>query len=197
MPYINGMALMGTYPISTPREPGSDKTTFIYRIARTAENKDTWTSLLERPGFGGAHREISLTLGTEAGEILPSLFNQEGDGQRLQLMIVSSWWWVPAILLFLFVIAIYLAARHTDIIRDTDCQPTTGKRPYSLARFQMAVWLVLVVTAYLMIWMITRDRADIPAAVLSLIGISSGTALGAPDLSTPISEPRAGRLKKR
>ena len=179
VPYIDDMALMGTYPASAPREPGSDKTTLIYRIARTAENKDTWTSLLERPGSDGAHREISFTLGTEAGEMLPSLFNQEAGGQRLQLMIVSSWWWVTAILLFLFVIGIYLAARYTDIIRDTDCQPGTGKRPYSLARFQMAVWLVLVVAAYLMIWMITRDRGDIPGTVLGLIGISSGTAVGA------------------
>ena len=111
VPYIDGMALMGTYPVSAPREPGSDKRTFIYRIARTAENKDTWTSLLERPGSEGAHREISFTLGTEAGEILPSLFNQEAGGQRLQLMIVSSWWWLTAVLLFLFVIGIYLAAQ--------------------------------------------------------------------------------------
>ena len=179
VPYINGLALAGTYHVSAPHEAHSDKTTLIYRIARTPENKDTWTSLLARPGSEGAHREVSFTLGTETGEILPSLFDEEGEGQRLQLRIISSWWWIPALLLVIFLICIYLAARYTDIIRDTDCQPTTGRRPYSLARFQMAVWLVLVVAAYLMIWMITRDRGDIPGTVLGLIGISSGTAVGA------------------
>jgi hypothetical protein len=88
------------------------------------------------PGFGDAHRKISFTLGTEAGEMPPNRFTEEADGQQLQLIIISSWWWIPAVLFSLFLSGSYLAARHSDSIRDNVLQPATGKRPTALLAFR-------------------------------------------------------------
>src|SRR6185437_5763617 len=51
--------------------------------------------------------------------------------------------------------------------------------PYSLARFQMAFWFVLVIVAFVLIWIVIGDTETITQGVLVLIGISAGTAVGA------------------
>jgi hypothetical protein len=53
-------------------------------------------------------------------------------------------------------------------------------RPYSMARWQMAFWFILVTTAFLAIWMITGDsHGVITTQALFLIGLGAGTALAA------------------
>lgn len=49
----------------------------------------------------------------------------------------------------------------------------------SLARVQMGWWFFLVVAAFFYIWTVIGYMPDLPASVLGLIGIASGTALGA------------------
>lgn len=66
-------------------------------------------------------------------------------------------------------------ARRTSLLRDG----AGAQAPYSLARFQLAFWSVLVIAAYVFIWMITDELDTITGSVLVLLGIGSGTALGA------------------
>jgi hypothetical protein len=76
-------------------------------------------------------------------------------------------------------IAFLALARHTPIIRDpAAARRPDGKRPYSLARGQMAFWFFLVIAAYFFLWIVTGDMDTLNASVLALIGISAGTALG-------------------
>jgi hypothetical protein len=49
--------------------------------------------------------------------------------------------------------------------------------PWSLDRLQMAWWTLLVVSAFLFIWMISGDYGSLSNSVLALIGISAGTGL--------------------
>ena len=51
--------------------------------------------------------------------------------------------------------------------------------PYSLGRWQMAVWFVLVIGAFAYIWIVTGASDTITPTVLTLLGIGAGTALGA------------------
>ncbi len=51
--------------------------------------------------------------------------------------------------------------------------------PYSLGRWQMAVWFVLVIGAFSYIWIVTGASDTITPTVLTLLGIGAGTALGA------------------
>jgi cation transport ATPase len=76
-------------------------------------------------------------------------------------------------------IAFLALARYTPIIRDpAAARRPDGRRPYSLARGQMAFWFFLVIAAYFFLWIVTGDMDTLNASVLALIGISAGTALG-------------------
>lgn len=65
------------------------------------------------------------------------------------------------------------------MLRDTGEPPSGGKRAYSLARFQMALWFVTVVFAFAFAYAVTGDMSPIPQGTLILMGIGAGTAVGA------------------
>jgi len=99
----------------------------------------------------------------------------------LELVILPEFWvyafFVTLALAFLLLVWL---ARKTALLRDRgEGMAEGGKAPYSLARFQLACWLFLVVAAYVFIWMITGELDTITGSVLALLGIGSGTALGA------------------
>lgn len=74
----------------------------------------------------------------------------------------------------------WLLANKSDILRDSGPKPLgIERKPFSLARFQMAWWFFWVITSFLFIWLITGAYDIITASVLGLIGIGAGTALGA------------------
>lgn len=52
------------------------------------------------------------------------------------------------------------------------------RKPYSLALTQLAFWSFLVIASYFAIFIVTSQFPPITGSVLTLIGISSGTALG-------------------
>src|SRR4029450_6818542 len=92
-------------------------------------------------------------------------------------------------------IAFVSLARYTHIIRDPAApRRPDGKRPYSLARGQMAFWFFLVIASYFFLWIVTGDMDTLNASVLALIGISAGTALGSAfvDAAKPASVGSSG-----
>jgi hypothetical protein len=83
------------------------------------------------------------------------------------------------VVLFLLILFISVAFR-TDILRD----PTRKLRsdlnfPFSLSRLQMAFWLFVVVSSFLFLFVATQKVTVLNVTCLWLIGIGSGTALGA------------------
>jgi hypothetical protein len=139
---------------------------------QTENSKATWSELL-----GRANRttgEYELSVGLENGPLLP--------GYKFALEVVPPVWLTfYAMLLTVFVGLFVWMARSSNIMRDSVTLPATAnvRKPYSLARFQMAVWFFLVFAAFLFIWMITGQYDSITPEVLGLMGIASGTALGA------------------
>jgi hypothetical protein len=104
------------------------------------------------------------------------------------------------VVLFLLVLFISVAFR-TDILRD----PTRRLRsdlnfPFSLSRLQMAFWLFVVVSSFLFLFVATQKVTVLNVTCLWLIGIGSGTALGAAiitpgDTNNQISANKAIQLK--
>jgi hypothetical protein len=104
------------------------------------------------------------------------------------------------VVLFLLVLFISVAFR-TDILRD----PTRSLRsdlnfPFSLSRLQMAFWLFVVVSSFLFLFVATQKVTVLNVTCLWLIGIGSGTALGAAiitpgDTNNRISANKAIQLK--
>lgn len=82
-------------------------------------------------------------------------------------------------LVIVIIVAVLWLGAKSNLLRDTGGAPATAKPPFSLARCQMAVWTVAVIWAFLYIWQHVGDTPVISSSVLGLIGIASGTALGA------------------
>ena len=85
----------------------------------------------------------------------------------------------------LFVVSLIgflVAAKRTTIIRDSGPPKPVGgprKRPYSLARAQVAWWFFIILGSFLFIGLVTWDIDTITSSSLVLLGIGTGTALGA------------------
>ncbi len=53
-----------------------------------------------------------------------------------------------------------------------------NRKTFSLSRTQMAFWFFLVIVSYVFIWMVSDVYSILTTSVLTLIGISSATAMG-------------------
>ncbi|MBV8485598.1 MAG: hypothetical protein JO077_22345 [Verrucomicrobia bacterium] len=102
-------------------------------------------------------------------------------GNRFTLDTVDPGTLYAAIIVVLFLLALFISvAFRTDILRD----PTRKLRsdlnfPFSLSRLQMAFWLFVVVSSFLFLFVATQKVTVLNVTCLWLIGIGSGTALGA------------------
>jgi hypothetical protein len=143
-----------------------------FELDRTAESDRSWHVLLAEPV--SFTKKISVSVGAKGRLAFPT----DVDGFELEI--------VPAVefvsyligLLLSILIAVYLA-RHTTILRNRAPGVPPAQAPYSLSRFQLAFWSLLVIAAYLFIWLITEELDTITGSVLTLLGIGSATALGA------------------
>jgi len=167
--FINDVPIEGLTPDSCDLARGRTRFTLV----RDEESAAAWRLLFTEPWDFTS--KVSVSVGPRGRLSWPS--SVEG----LELVIL------PKILVIAYfaglgvslLLGIWLA-RHTALLRDRGEGVAEGmKAPYSLARFQLAFWLYLVIAAYVFIWMITGELDTITGSVLALLGIGSGTALGA------------------
>ena len=72
--------------------------------------------------------------------------------------------------------------------------PDKEKKPFSLSRLQMAVWFFLVLGAFIFLNLVTHSVDTLNQQALILIGIGTGTALGAALVDTSKRADRDSRL---
>ena len=164
--YLNGRPIKNTMI----RDIGNDQVAI--RLEQTSDTKTTWSQLLGRPDLSA--RRLKLSIASAAGQQLP--------GQDMFVQTISPPWlaFYVVLLVVLLILFGWMASR-SNIIRDSTTPPTsqTNYRPYSLAKLQMAVWFFLILSAFLFIWIVTGQYDSITPQVLGLMGIATGTALGA------------------
>ncbi|MCU1349110.1 MAG: hypothetical protein JWO56_2140 [Acidobacteria bacterium] len=164
-----------------------DEGSMTFPLDRNDKNKALWAPLLYNPIFE-REEELYLSVG-EHGDVPLRRLPQANMRITFDKIYLTGWYWIWAILLVAVVVASVAYARKSDMLRDAP--KINGKlQTYSLARVQMAWWFVLVVVAYVLIWIVTGDRDSIPASLLGLMGISAATALAAVAI-TPRAEERA------
>jgi len=73
---------------------------------------------------------------------------------------------------------LYLLAKKTDLLRDRAPVLWRQSKPYSLSAFQAAWWFGLILTSFVLIWLITGQYDFSPTALI-LLSIGLGTSLGA------------------
>ena len=156
--------------------------TLTYRLARrdAQGNVDTaWSVILRNPWNtpkGDFVRSFQLTLAKpDAKGAMTPLYSKP-----MQLTIVRKGWLaVGFVLIALAWIGVVVAGQRSGMLRDANSTAVGTARPYSLARVQMAWWFALVIGAYVLLWALTDDLAQLNSSVLALLGISGATGLSA------------------
>lgn len=168
---INGIPFRESY-VSDTREGHLG-----FVLQPTSAAQKAWKSMVSPP-FEKDGQTVSVKLRLD-GKLL------EGTATAKLIIFPKHYLW-----LFLGIVASIIAvcawlAKSTDIIRESGRQPSgtdsfglPNRKPYSLARTQMAAWFVVVFLCFIFIWLITKDIKTLTSTALVLIGISSGTALG-------------------
>jgi len=147
--YIDGNGFPGLVPDLVDNQT---KLRFdIKRVPDNQQNKEAWTAVLSRRPKVFS-RPVQVTVGIENSLPIPS--------NAVANLTVINWFWFK-VFVFGFLAAIgffWWLAYKSDIIRDTGPQPDgkdgkgkTNRKPFSLARTQMAFWFFIVVISYVFI----------------------------------------------
>lgn len=154
---------------------------FGFRLARNDQNKAVWARLLGSPTTS-LHRSVSVALGERKKDRTPEPgITGIGNSATFGLRMFSAIWLgiaVAAIILVLYVV--WGHARSNTTLRDNLLpQLPPDRQPYSLARWQMAFWFVLIFGAFIFLYILLWDYNTVSNQALALMGISAATALAA------------------
>jgi hypothetical protein len=190
--FLDGVALPGTRAESCDLAARQVR----FWLLRSDDDDRHWHALLGSPR--GFRRRIDVSVGSNAEFPLPTAV------QEFSLVVLPRLGFYGFVALLVLGVALVVRlARRTDMLRSSTVRTGSGRRPpFSLARSQMALWFFLVLAAYVFIWLVTEELDTISESVLGLIGIGSGTALGAAVIDAgrgPVTAPErsaSGRFMK-
>ena len=210
--FLDGREMKGLLPESGAPEIGSNGAgTVRFHLQRTTESDEVWADLLgePRPGAKFFHRPTDVSVGLAGSYAVPTqVRNVERVESRFHLIRIHPWRFIAGSILFaVFVLYCYRLASTTNLLRESG-DPRSGAntgsqdprrllKPYSLGRWQMAIWFVLVIGAFVFIWIVTGASDTITTTVLALLGIGAGTALGAAAIDTRESHAASAKLVTR
>lgn len=175
--YLNGQVLKGL-----TAEPIDDQSQnhLKFELKRTTDSSPGWRRLLGSPSLTSNLREVIVSVGFPEKQALP--LSNPSHPPIIYLRIYYGWWAAGAFIILFVVIVLFIwLAKRGYLIHDSNPpQPPPGQlKPYSLALTQAAWWFFLVIGSFLLIYMITGDYNTITDQALILMGIGTGTALGA------------------
>jgi hypothetical protein len=171
------LAAGGSLGANPPPSPSSSGELYFV-LSVTDESRASWIPILGAPCCSA--RDIKVSVGIEdqyplrpaTGKTLP----------ELKLDIIGNRWFAIWTIIFVVLVGVFFwCARHTNIIRDGN--PATAAADasgtYSLSKSQGALWLFVILAAYLLIGMVTGDFSNsINSTALILLGIGAGTVVG-------------------
>jgi hypothetical protein len=179
---LDNLELKGLRPIRM-----GDSHKLVFQLESNPDLAPVWARLLTEPM--SRTRVLPLAVGVEG---LPEsrVFAETG---AFQIVLIPMYRLLISLALAVLSVGLFIPlATRTAILRDTcSCDLPSTLRTYSLARTQMAFWYLLVVAAFLFSWAVLGDYPTIPGPVLSLIGIASGTALGAAVIEVAKTNPNS------
>jgi hypothetical protein len=169
--FLDGREIKGVSGILHNPPDASGNGALFFQLERTAENRNVWQPILSRPTF--SPRRVRLSVGVPGQTPISSNFD-------FQLRVLHGSWfgaWV-GLLAVLIVPFFFKGGRDLllNVLREAGPVPVGQTAAYSLSRCQMAFWFVIVVLAYIFLYMVTWDYDTITTGTLTLIGISAGTA---------------------
>jgi len=172
--FINGLPLKDLKALSVDTLLGEAQ----FVLERTDSTKSTWTLLLGKPK--SFTKAVTVSVGLANGSPIPC------NNYNFTFIVIRIWqFWIFVCTLAAFLLVIFLLYKNTDLLRGIrNDTPPVGRKMYSLALSQMLFWTVLVVGAFVFIWVTTGDINTVTDSALILMGISSATALSARAIDT-------------
>ena len=161
--YLNEQPLKDSVP-----EIDTRKQTLRFELKRTTDTKDAWNKLLGKSLLDWS-RDVTVTVGLDKGTTI-NPYNK-----KIKLAIISTAGFIFWLLFLVIVGWIFLRYAYCSAI----LRNYGPDSPYSLAFTQIAFWFFLVLFSYVFIWLTSGDWNCIPDSVLVLLGIATGTLLGA------------------
>lgn len=196
--WINGICFPNMKPLFiNESEPG-----LVFRLERDTAKNSPWQLYYSNPNYWKTHRNSVIKLGTLTKEFQPISTPHTINLYTSHLWM--RWIFYPAFILLVLVIiwfgrallkdtALFTSrgAKISFITKDEDDTNAAAgiinikKVPYSLARLQFLLWLLVILFGMLHIWIITDVLISPTGSTLLLLGISGGTFYLGNLLDTP------------
>lgn len=170
--HVDGVP-MANLPVdaSTPAGAAMGEVDLQVQLSRDPNDEDNleaWTSLLKKQDGYTLRPELALAIGDAPAAGVDSPFPFEFEVAPPKAIGATL-----AVGLSLFACLYSLLVRSRSLLRNAE------GGPYSLGKSQMAFWGLLVLLAFVGVWLLTDTMERIPSQVLILLGISGATGLGA------------------
>lgn len=169
--YFDGLRM--TNLTSIPVEVEGEKETLLltFRLVRdstTDEDRKAWDAFFKsKDGY-----KMTVHLAVAAGNDLPVAV-QSAHPVRFFVAEIEYIWGTLAVGLVIFFGSYFWIVKHKKMLLDADTNF------YSLGKSQMAFWGLVVVLAFIGVWLLNGTMERIPPQALVLLGISAATGLGA------------------
>lgn len=173
--FMDRMPLKEVYPQSIFMD--RDKGELRFYIGHSAAPIALWERFIASRKAGQFfNRKVAISVGIEDQMPIPTLVK---DDKAFNLVLVRKAWFCGSIFLILVLLMLFLLlAAKSDILRDPGPGPATGRKPYSLALVQMATWFFVIITSWLMLYVVKHSFNTLSEPLVLLIGISAGTGIG-------------------
>lgn len=175
--FLNGRAVDGLDPIYD-----ASNHRIVFHLQRTPANAADWQTLLGAPT--GLSKAVAVSLGvrtTTSPHPQPTVVGINGIEPSFHFQTIPMIRFALATLAIgVMLLLVWGSATRTTILKDNLIPQIEPKRqPYSLGRWQMAVWFSLVFASYVFLFILLNDPNTLSEQALMLMGISGGTALAA------------------
>ena len=171
VPYINGRAILKTYPVAVNLETGWIR----FHLRPNDDSREAWAELLTPLGFT---REVGLSVGLELQDPLRSRFVPPVGTVQLVMVDVGLAAAAGGVMVCALLAFAALALRTSLLMELVTASSGDQEWRWSLSKVQLATWFFLIFGAFLVIWLVTGRIDTINASTLGTLGISAGTALG-------------------
>ena len=174
--FINGMPLKNIKPITYAVDEKQMELRFF--IDRSDETIAFWNHLtISRESAGIFTRKVSVSVGIDDQNPIPTLVM--GDKSYTLVLAREKWFYLSVFIILALLGLFIVLAVKTNILRDVGPNPPDGgKKPYSLALMQMATWFFVIMSSWLLLYVVKHTFSTITESLVILMGISAGTGLG-------------------
>lgn len=164
--YINSIPMSGIPLVEYDRTNGK----VIFKITRNT-GYNPWnvfyTSVFE-PSFVAQ----SISIGYTATGAIPTTITSAAG---VRFILIRDSYLIFALCMVVFVLLLWLYGNNRGMLRDNSAIPDIQKRPYSMARTQLAFWTLIVSVSYIFIALVTGELAPLSTSTLVLLGVSGAT----------------------